>query len=83
MELLLCLTDPFLGLSKVLICGPSRDPSSGPPLCSQSQAHLLIRGCCPREVAHNLKGTVSGSISVGQGEKRSMGGQKIENRVWD
>jgi hypothetical protein len=79
MEPLLCLTDPFLGLSKVLICGPSRDPSSGPPLYSQSQAHPLIWECCPREVAHNLKGTLSGSISVGQGEQGSMGGQKVEN----
>ena len=62
---------PFLGLPMVLICGPSSDPSSGPPLYSQSQAHPPIRGCCPHEVVHNLKGTLSGSISVRR--------QKIDN----
>ncbi len=53
----LCLTDPFLGPSKVLICGPSKDPSSG-YLCIPKVRRILY-----------LKGTLSGSISVGQGGK--------------
>jgi hypothetical protein len=63
----LLLSDLFLDPLKVLICGPYRDPNSGPPLYSPSQPHPPIRGCCPRKVDYNLKGTLSGSISVGQG----------------
>jgi hypothetical protein len=66
---LLCLRDLFLGLSKVLISCPSRNPSSEPTLRSQSQAHPLIRGYYPRKVDHNLKGTLSGPTSVGQKEQ--------------
>jgi hypothetical protein len=77
--LLLCLIDSFLGPLKVLICDPSRDPSSWPPLYSQSQAHSLIRGCCPRKVDHSLKGTLFGPISFGQREQGSIDGQKVEN----
>jgi hypothetical protein len=59
-EPLLCLTGLFMSLLKVLICGPVQGSQFWATLYSQSQAHPLIRGCCPREVAHNLKGTLSG-----------------------
>ena len=53
-------------------------------LCnSQSQAHPLIRACCLHGIEDNLKGTLSGSISVGSGEQGIMDGQKVGNRVCD
>jgi hypothetical protein len=45
------------------------------------QSRQASLGCCPCKVNHNLKGTLSGSISVGQGEQGSMGGQKVEQGV--
>jgi hypothetical protein len=79
MEPLLCPTDPFLGLSKALIAALPEIPVLGHLCIPQVKAHSLIQGCCPREVAYNLKGMLFRSISVGQGEQRSMDGQKIEN----
>jgi hypothetical protein len=76
MEPLLGLTDPFLGLSKVLIYGPSRDPCSGPPLYPQSQTHPLIRGYCPHGVDHNLKGRFLGPYQLGRGGKRVWAGRR-------
>jgi hypothetical protein len=47
MEPFLCLIDPFLSLLKVLIYGPSRDPSSG-PLCIPKIRHILLSGDAAR-----------------------------------
>ena len=62
--------------TRILLCDPFREPSSGPPLYSQSQAHPFICESYPREVTRNLKGTPSGSISVGQGSKGVWAGRK-------
>jgi hypothetical protein len=69
LEPLLCLTYQFLGLSKVLICGPSRDPSSGPPLLSSGDAARV-------KLPITLRGRFLGPYWLGRESKGVWAGRR-------
>jgi hypothetical protein len=71
---LLCLTDPFLGPLKVLICGPSKDPRSG-YLCIPKFRRNLSSGDAARvKLFIALRGRFLGPYRLGKGQKVENGG---------